>query len=110
MKETVATKHARKRMKERMNIGAKSADRQSELAKERGIPHSQTIGRLHKWITSQWAGGVHGGRTYIVYNSKLFIFSACTVYTITVLDIPPNLRKVSEAQCKRAKLNRLMEV
>ncbi|QNR70449.1 hypothetical protein IAQ67_28470 (plasmid) [Paenibacillus peoriae] len=98
-----ATRHGKKRMKDRMGLNAKASDRQADLALERGMRHGDTVGRLHKWISGcAYISGGNGGK-YIVYNNQLFIFNSLYEKVITVLDIPSYLLDVAAAQMKKFK-------
>ena len=65
--------HARKRIKERIGISEKAADRQATLALERGFTHKQLKGRLYKWATGIILKYEHHP-TVRLYNMKLFFF------------------------------------
>lgn len=102
-----ATKHGRKRIKERMGINQSSSDRQAQLALERGVPHGETKGKLHKWISScSLKYGNMPGVKYIVYNNKLFIFGKGNDDLITIYNIPSNLLKLASLQVKGAQERR----
>lgn len=102
--EGKATKHGTKRGRERIGINKSAMDRQAQLAIERGIKHSQTDGRLHKWINSQ--AHLYRERRedveYIVFNNKLFVFNEDCTSLITVLNLPTNLQKLAVLQIKKA--------
>ena len=84
------TEHAKDRIKERCGFNSKASKRMANKAFEEGISHSQTKGRLNKWITSlyfktQKANNIrlYGDKAYIFYGKVL----------ITVIQIPADLMK-----------------
>lgn len=96
------TKHAKNRIKDRIGGKKGNAARIAELALERGIPHSETKGRLNKWITSEWAFNKTANNIRL-YRGKAFIFSGTTL--ITVLNIPNSLMKDFDKMIKQRKEN-----
>lgn len=99
------TKHGKKRIKERVGVGGKSADRQASLALERGLTHSDCKNRLLKWVNSRVLKGKKSHHAYNnirIYNSKLFIFDGEQDILITVIAVPNNLlplvNKLSKAK------------
>jgi len=86
----VVTKHAQKRLKQRCGVNKKSAERMAKKAYELGMTHSETTGKLKKWVDSlyfynQTANQIrlYGDKAYIFHNQNL----------ITVIQIPHNLVK-----------------
>lgn len=90
---TRVTKHAAKRMKERLGISKSTSEKNAEKALRLGIRHSDTSGSLHRYITSlywkeQTANNarIYCGNVYIFHNETL----------ITVFPLPQRYRKTVE--------------
>lgn len=45
------SRHAAERLKERCGLNKKACERMAQKAFDNGIRHSQTKGRLNKWVT-----------------------------------------------------------
>lgn len=82
------SKHAKKRMKERCGFKKKSVERMARKAFNDGITHSQTSGRLNKWITGLYFNN-QSANNIRLYGDKAYIF--CKDTLVTVIQIPPNL-------------------
>jgi hypothetical protein len=68
------TKHAEKRMRERLGINKKSVVRIARKALEEGIPYNETKGQLRRFIDKQYfKTGIIQKR--IAYNGYLYCFS-----------------------------------
>ena len=86
----VVTKHAEKRLRERMGLGKKAVQRAAEMAFDKGIKHAETTGNLNKWITSLYFNNKTANNIRL-YNDKAWIFAGKNL--ITVLQIPASLKK-----------------
>lgn len=86
----VVTKHAEKRLRERMGLGKKAVQRAAEMAFDKGIKHAETTGNLNKWITSLYFNNKTANNIRL-YNDKAWIFVGKNL--ITVLQIPASLKK-----------------
>lgn len=86
----IVTKHAEKRLRERMGLGKKAVQRAAETAYEKGIKHSETTGNLNKWVTSLYFNNKTANNIRL-YNDKAWIFAGQNL--ITVLQIPASLKK-----------------
>lgn len=86
----IVTKHAENHIKERCGLGKKSFQRAAEKALTEGIPHSQTKGKLNKWITSLYFNGSKANNIRL-YGDKAYIFHDQTL--VTVIQIPHSLVK-----------------
>lgn len=98
MEEVAVTRHGMKRLKERSGIPKKSAERQSNMAIQRGIPHGKMTGSLFKWVTSKALNEKKKGH-YFFYNNSLFIFKDERL--ITIIPLPTNLLKQASNQLSR---------
>lgn len=92
------TDHARKRMKERCGFKKGTQDKMAEKAFVMGIQHSQTKGRLNKWITSLYFNNKRANNIRI-YGDYAYIF--CNNSLITVFAIPIDLRKDKDKMIKK---------
>lgn len=84
------TEHAYERGKERLSLKHDSLDRLAETAYHTGLKHSETKGKLRKyidklWFTNQTANNIK------IYGENIFIFSKNLL--ITVYQLPNDLRK-----------------
>lgn len=84
------TEHAGQRLKERCGFVKKSRDRMAEKAFNEGITHSQTKGRLNKWITSLYFRNCAANNIRI-YGDNAYIF--CEKTLVTVIPVPASLKK-----------------
>lgn len=88
----IVTKHAEKRLRERMGLGKRAIQRAAETAfdKGKGIKHAETTGNLNKWVTSLYFNNKTANNIRL-YNDKAWIFAGKNL--ITVLQIPASLKK-----------------
>ena len=100
----IASKHSKKRKKERLGINKSSADRQAQLAFERGLKHGDMTGSLHSWVSHIAYRSRHNGASkFILYNKRLFVFTPDYELVKTILYLPPHLKKSADAQMKKHK-------
>ena len=85
------TKHANARSKERNGWNTKTTERMLQKVLEQGITHSQTKGRLNKWMSSLYSNYRRKGKDIRLYGDKAYIFVNESL--LTVLQIPANLTK-----------------
>ena len=84
------SRHARKRIKERVGVGSSNVEKIAKKALEQGISHNQTKGRLNKWITEQYFYNKRANNIKI-YGEKAYIFRFEKL--ITVIPVPCVLTK-----------------
>lgn len=83
------TKHARKRLKERMGLPKSSIDRMANKVFESGTKHYETRGILHKWMSEIYLK--HGsGNQMRIYGDYLYIFHQNTL--ITLFPVPSEIK------------------
>lgn len=75
-------------MRERCGLNKKSIDRIAQKAFDNGVKHSETKGRLHKWITSVWGKNKKADNIRI-YGDNVYIF--CGNILVTTYHIPRDL-------------------
>lgn len=81
-----ASKHAKKRIKERCGISKSSADRVAELALERGTERKNTKGSLRKWLDVKYSNSEADSRI-VVWGDKAYVYSSQNI-VVTCLQIP----------------------
>lgn len=86
----IITTHAFQRSKERMNWPKKVLEKMAEKAFEKGIKHSDTKGRLNKYIAGL-SFKYKQGNNIRIYGQDVFLFHSNTL--ITVFRVPNNLLK-----------------
>ena len=84
------SKHAVRRLKEHCGLNKRSAQRMADKAFTDGIRHSDTRGRLNKWVTSLYFYNRTADNIRL-YGDKAYIFAESTL--VTGIQIPPDLRK-----------------
>ena len=77
-------------MKERCGFNRKSQERMAKKAYQKGTTHSQTRGRLNKWVTSLYFRNRNADNIRI-YGDYAYIF--CGETLVTVFPVPADLRK-----------------
>ena len=94
------TKHANKRIRERMGANKKSVESIAQAALDKGIKHVETTGRLHKYIS--WLYTSHmSGNNIRIYCQKVFIFHNSSL--ITVFKLPNEYLKAVNKILERKK-------
>ena len=98
------SKHANKRIHERINVPKSAIDKLATKALEEGITHKEATGQLSKYLDKLFLTHTNNAKMR-VYNQKVFIFSSEDTL-ITVIDLPTNLKKVAEKiKSRRNKTN-----
>lgn len=85
MDDVYSTKHGAKRIKERVGISKKLADKNSKIAFEKGIKHSDVTGQLKRYFDFLYFKNSTANNIRI-YCGKVYIF--CNEKLITVFDLP----------------------
>lgn len=94
------TRHAEQRIRERMGLNKKSIERMAQKAYDNGIKHSETKGRLRKYITKVYFQNENANNIRL-YGNMLYIFS--NERLITVFYLPRDLTKNLQDMVKREK-------
>ena len=86
----MVTKHAEKRIRQRCGVSKKAAQRMTEKVYKYGMTHSETTGKLKKYVDSLYFYNrianqirLYGDKVYLFHNKDL----------ITVIQVPNNLVK-----------------
>ena len=87
--EIQVSKHAEKRLRERCGLNNKSLNRMANKVFECGIKHSDTKGKLCKWVDSLYFHNKQANNIRL-YGDKAYIFCGSTL--VTVIQIPSDLR------------------
>lgn len=82
--------HAKERIKERCGLGKKSYERIATKVFKDGITHSQTKGRLNKWVTSLYFKNKKANNIRL-FGDKAYIY--CNDVLVTVIQIPVDLMR-----------------
>ena len=90
--------HAARRLKERCGLNKKSIQRMADKAFMDGIKHSDTKGRLNKWVTSIFFYN-KAANNIRLYGDKAYIFAGNIL--VTVIQIPGDLFKDVNAMVKK---------
>ena len=99
--EIQVSKHAEKRLRERCGLNNKSLNRMVNKAFASGIKHSDTKGKLCKWVTSLYFNNQQANNIRL-YGDKAFIF--CDNILVTVIQIPSSLRNDMKVLVKERKI------
>ena len=97
--QTNLTKHARKRTKERIGLGKSASARNAQKAFDLGLKHSETKGRLFKYITALHFKSPNIN-TFRVYHRHVYLFADDRL--VTVLSLPNNLCQLADI-CQKEK-------
>lgn len=88
----IVTKHAKKRIHERLNINKKGSKKLAQKAIKKGISHSEATGQLKKYMDKLFLS--HRSACNLrVYNQATFIFDR-KFFLITVIPLPKDLNKI----------------
>lgn len=85
----VITNHAYERAKERLGWTQKVLDKMSSKALSEGIKHSDTKGRLNKYITATYFS-YKSANNIRIYGENVYLFDKDVL--ITIYQLPNNLK------------------
>lgn len=89
------TEHAYKRAKERLSLNKKAFERLALKAYETGIKHSDTKGKLNKYLTSLYMT-YKSANNIRVYGENVFLF--CSHALVTIYQLTYALRKYTKIE------------
>lgn len=99
----IVTNHASDRTRERVGLPKRCSEKNAQRAWENGIKHSETSGRLRKYL--DYLACNHGyHQDARIYSGYVYIFKGESL--ITVIPLPPEHRKAAEAIAKKKKVER----
>ncbi|MBO4510889.1 MAG: hypothetical protein J5718_06055 [Lachnospiraceae bacterium] len=115
--EIAVTDHAYMRIKKRMGLSREAAVRMAEKAFDGGISHSETSGRLAKYIARKSLEYKKSGTRIVIYGEMVYCFCGArstgrggpSGILVTVWYIPNNLKKnvLGLQKRKSSNLNRI---
>lgn len=79
------TRHAEKRIRQRLGINKSATERTAEKALERGVTHAEAKGKLHRHLDGIFLL-TYKPTNLRVYNHSVYLFNGTTL--ITVLPLP----------------------
>lgn len=83
--KVVVTKHAERRIRQRLGINKSAADRTAEKALRNGITHAEANGKLSRHLDGIYLLN-YKPNNLRVYNHSVYLFNGTTL--ITVLPLP----------------------
>ena len=95
--------HAKKRIKERCGLPKKAIEKNALLALDAGITHSESKGRLKKYMDYLYLSHKQGGKLRI-YGNHVYIFTNQD-NLITVIPLPNEYRNAVSKIMTRKLLN-----
>lgn len=98
------TRHAKKRMKQRLGISKKSTDRIAQDAIINGITQSEAKSGLKKYMQKVFLSH-NTGVNLRVYHQKVFVFTSNFVL-ITILQLPQELFKYEKIALEERRKNK----
>ena len=99
------SRHGKKRSVQRIGIPSKAVERNAQKALENGIDHCRAVGALKRYIAMLYNRYNGKGNNIRIYNEFVYVFHDETL--ITILYVPPNLRKAALRQQKRRREDEL---
>lgn len=100
--EVRVTRHGNSRIRKRCGIPNKAVNRIAQEAFESGLKHSETTGKLNKYITALYFANTSANNIRI-FGDKVYIFADKAL--VTVLNLPPHLRKLALKCFQRRGIN-----
>lgn len=85
MAEVVVTNHGRQRVKDRLGLSKKIAEKNAEKALQFGVTHAETGGKLHRHLDGIFLLN-YAPNNMRVYNHSIYLFHGRTL--ITILPLP----------------------
>ena len=92
-KQVVVTNHGEQRVKDRLGLSKKLADKISQKALEHGIKHSETKGSLKRYIDALYLKHKKANNIRI-YHRKVYLFKEEIL--ITVLNLPNRYSAITD--------------
>ncbi|AEO93398.1 gp136 [Bacillus phage G] len=92
-KQAIVTDHGSRRIKDRLGLSKKIADKVSQKALENGVSHSETKGSFKKYIDALYLKHKKANNIKI-YHRKIYLFR--NEVLITVLNLPNKYSVVAD--------------
>lgn len=96
--EVILTEHGEQRVKDRVGVSKKIADKVTQKALEKGIQHCETVGSLKRYMDKLYFQHRKANNMRI-FNRKVYIFNDNTL--ITILDLPSKYHNTVDKINKR---------
>ena len=94
----VVTKHAAKRIKQRMGLPMRGAEKAARVALEKGLRHAEAAGYLKRYMDALYLRS-RSANNVRIWNGSAWLFADDVL--ITVFPLTGRLRKEAEKQTKR---------
>ncbi len=95
------TKHAEKRIKQRIGVPKSGAAKLAKTVLEKGLKHCEAVGSLRRYIDGLYLKHLNANNI-MVYGEKTYLF--CNDVLITVLPLPRELfEKAKNALARKRK-------
>ena len=104
MAEIIISPHSKDRMKERLGMNKKSIEKHAKKAYADGLKHSETSGRLNKYITMLYFKKEIANNIRI-YHHYVYVFKEGIL--LTVIPLPRDLHDLADKQYKKKKSSEL---
>lgn len=92
-RQVVLTDHSEQRIKDRLGLSKKIADKNAQKALDKGLTHAETKGSLRRFIDAIYLREKKANNIRI-YNRKVYLFK--DVVLITVLNLPNKYSSVAD--------------
>jgi len=93
MTEIIITEHGAQRLKDRLGLSKKLAEKNARKALEWGVTHAEAKGRLRKYFDKLYLScGI--ANNVRVYCRHVYIFHGNVL--ITIMDLPRNLHRLAD--------------
>lgn len=96
----IVTKHANKRIRERVGISKKASKKLAKKVLKEGLDPSELDGKIKEYVDRVISKSKNGNNIKF-YNEKIYIFA--NEFLLTVIPLPKHLMKVSLKLRKRIK-------
>ncbi len=103
MSEVVVTRHGEKRIRKRLGVNKKSANKTAEKAMAFGVAHAEATGKLSRYLDSVYLP-YRTANNMRVYNRAVYLFHGDTLITVLALpkryhDLADKLQRTKVAEC-----------
>lgn len=102
VKQAIVTDHGEQRIKDRLGLSKKIADKISQKALERGVSHSETKGSFKKYVDALYLKHRKANNIKI-YHRKVYLFKDEVL--ITVLNLPNKFSTTADKLQKNKEMN-----
>lgn len=93
------TRHASKRIRQRIGIPKDAVERNADKALRSGVPRTEYGGQLRRYLDALYHRYACTANNILTYNDHVYVFSGGIL--ITVLHLPSKYLKAAQAQQKK---------